>query len=74
MQRGRQARRENRWLYPEELQTSEPLPEIVTRARELFGPDNVRCFRAGIPDVLLDGGAADTAPAVDRLLTWYRRP
>ena len=63
----------SRWLYPEELQTREPLPEVVTRARELFGPDNVRFFGAGIPDVLLDGGAAVTADAVDRLLTWNRR-
>ena len=64
---------ESRWLYPEELQTREPLPEIVTRARELFGPDNVRFFGAGIPDVFLDGGAVVTADAVDRLLTWNRR-
>ena len=64
---------ESRWLYPEELQTRETLPKIVTRARELFGPDNVRFFGAGIPDVLLDGGAAVTAHAVNQLLTWNRR-
>ena len=64
---------ESRWLYPEELQTREPLPDIVTRTRELFGPKNVRFFGAGIPNVLLDGGAAVTAHAVDRLLAWNRR-
>ena len=63
---------ENRWLYPEELRSTEPLPEVVTRARELFGRNNVRYFGAGIPEVLLAGGAAVTAQAVDRLLTWNR--
>ena len=63
---------ESRWPYPEALQTREPLPEIVTRARKLLKPDNVRYFGAGIPDVLLDGGATVTAQAIDRLLTWNR--
>lgn len=64
---------ESRWLYPEELQTRGTLPETVTRACELFETKNVRFFGAGVPDVLLDGGAAVTAHAVDRLLTWNRR-
>ena len=64
---------ESQWLYPEELETRESLPKVVTRARELFGRDSVRYFGAGIPDVLLDGGAAVTAHAVDQLLTWNRR-
>lgn len=64
---------ESRWLYPDELQTREALPDIVTGARELFGRKNVRFFGTGIPDVLLDGGATVTAHAVDRLLTWNQR-
>lgn len=64
---------ESRWLYPEELQTKRPLPEAVTRACELFGPDNVRYFGAGVPKVLLDGGAAVTTDTVERLLAWDRR-
>ena len=64
---------ESRWLYPKELQTKCSLPEAVTRAHQLFGPDNVRYFGAGIPDVFLEGGAAVTTHTVDRLLTWDRR-
>lgn len=64
---------DGRWLYPEELQDSESLPKVVSHAHELFGRENVRFFGAGIPDVLLDGGVAVTAHAVDRLLTWNRR-
>ena len=59
--------------YPEELRTKRSLPEPVTRARELFGPDNARYFSAGVPEVFLDGGAAVTADTVDRLPTWDRR-
>ena len=70
---GKQDGSESRWLYPEELQTKRSPPEAVTRARQLFGPDNVRYFGAGIPEVFLHGGVAVTANTVDRLLTWHRR-
>ena len=70
---GKEDNSESRWLYPEELWTKRSLPEAVTRARELFGPDNVRYFGAGVPKVFLDRGAAVTADTVDRLLTWDRR-
>ncbi len=59
-----------RWLYPEELQYWASLLQVVTHARELFREKNVRFFGDGIPKVFLDAGAAITAPAVDRLLTW----
>ena len=61
---------ESRWLYPEDLQTMSALPKVVLAARELFGPDNVRYFGAGIPKVFLGGGATVTADSVDRLLRW----
>ena len=61
---------ESRWLYPEDLQTNSDLPEVVLAARELFRPDNVRYFAAGIPEVFLDGGGTVTAGSVDRLLRW----
>ena len=61
---------ESRWLYPEDLQTMSGLPEVVNTARGLFGPDNVRYFGAGIPEVFLGGGATVTADSVDRLLRW----
>ena len=63
---------ESRWLYPEELQTKQNLPESVATARALFRPENVRFFGGGIPNAFLDG-AAVTVHAVDRLLTWDRR-
>ena len=69
---GKQVGYESRWLYPEELQTRDPLPEAVIQAQQLFGRDNVRYFGGGIPEVFLDGDAAVTAHAVDRLLTWER--
>ena len=61
---------ESRWLYPEDLQIMSSLPEVVLAARELFRPDNVRYFGAGIPEVFLGGGATVTADSVDRLLRW----
>ena len=61
---------ESRWLYPEDLQTMSGLPEVVLAARELFRPNNVRYFGAGIPEVFLGGGATVTADSVDRLLRW----
>ena len=63
---------ESRWLYSEELQNRKPLPDVVTRASEVFGPEHVRYFGGGIPDVFLDGGAAVTRNAIERLLTWDR--
>ena len=59
-----------RWLYPEELQYRASLPQVVTHARELFREKNVRFFGDGLPKMFLGGGAAITAHAVDRLLTW----
>ena len=61
---------ESRWLYPEDLQIMSGLPEVVHSARELFRPNNVRYFGAGIPEVFLDGGGTVTAGSVDRLLRW----
>ncbi len=61
---------ESRWLYPEDFQIMSSLPEVVLAARELFRPDNVRYFGAGIPEVFLGGGATVTADSVDRLLRW----
>ena len=61
---------ESRWLYPEDIQTMSSFPEVVLAARELFRPDNVRYFGAGIPEVFLGGGATVTADSVDRLLRW----
>ena len=67
---GKQDGYESRWLYPEELHNKGCLPEAVSRARQLFGRENVRYFGAGVPAVFLDGGAAVTPHTVDRLLTW----
>ena len=64
---------ESRWLYPEDLEARRDLPEVVITARELFRPDNVRYFGAGIPNVFREGGTAVTANAVDRLLNWDNR-
>ena len=61
---------ESRWLYPEDLQIMSGLPGVVLAARELFGPNNVRYFGAGIPEVFLDDGATVTADSFDRLLRW----
>ena len=52
---GKQVGYESRWLYPEELQTRDPLPKAVIQAQQLFGRDNVRYFGGGIPQVFLDG-------------------
>ena len=70
-QQGRQLRADG--PIPEELHTKRPLPETVTGARELFGPDNVRYFGAGVPEVLLNGGVAVAADTAERLLTWAPR-
>ena len=69
---GKQVGYERRWLYREELQTRDLLPEAVIQAQQLFGRDNVRYFGGGIPEVFLNGDAAVTAHAVDRLLAWER--
>ena len=63
---------ESRWLYREELDTKEKLPDAVTHARELFGEENVRFFGSGVPEVFLDGGVGVSSDAVERLLTWER--
>ena len=62
----------SQWLYPEELATQDRLPDAVKKAREIFGPENVRYFGGGIPNVFLDGGDTVSERAVDKLLDWRR--
>ena len=69
---GKEDGHESRWIYPDELQTKDNLPDAVRHAREVFDAENVRFFGAGIPDVFLHGGASVTAQAVHRLLAWER--
>ena len=69
---GKEKGYESRWLYPDELDTRGKLPDAVTRARDVFKPENVRFYGCGVPDVFLDGGAGVSADAVERLLTWER--
>ena len=61
---------ERRWVYPDELDPFHDLPDVVSRAQQLFGASNVRYFGGGIPDVFLAGDAKVTEQAVERLLTW----
>ena len=63
---------ESRWLYRDELDTLGKLPDAVTHARDVFKAENVRFYGSGVPDVFLDGGAAVSADAVERLLTWEK--
>ncbi|WP_321477417.1 hypothetical protein [uncultured Paludibaculum sp.] len=46
-----------------------PALSPVRAARDIFGPENVRFFGGGIPDVFLDG-AAPTNERVNKLLNW----
>ena len=63
---------ESRWLYPEELDTKDKLPDSVEHARELFKAKNVRFFGSGVPDVFLDGAEGVSPDAVERVLNWER--
>ncbi len=63
--------RGDRWYGPDELKgRANDLPLSVKNARDIFGPENVRLFAGGIPNVFLDGGSAVARHAVERLLTW----
>lgn len=58
-----------RWQPPADLAAHHSLPDAVTAARALFGPDNVRFYGAGVPNVFLERGRL-TGSAVNRLLEW----
>ena len=65
---------EDRWLGPSEWRSQlaamkDGENKTLEAARDLFGPDNVRFFGGGIPQVFLEGGRV-TPLAVERLLTW----
>ena len=66
----KQAQFEGRWFGPSELKRVEDLPDAVKNAQEIFGPDNVRYFDGGIPNVFLGGGSVVSRHAVERLLKW----
>lgn len=60
----------SQWLYPEELNILDSLPDVVKYAREIFGSTNVRYFGGGIPEVFLGGDATVSEGAVNKLLYW----
>lgn len=59
------------WLGPRRLGEIKELQDhtAVGAARHLFGPENVRFYGGGVPNVFLDGGVV-TAGALERLLVW----
>lgn len=59
------------WFSPDDLDGRADLHEntAVGAARDLFGPENVRFYGGGVPDVFLESGAVDDR-AVERLLNW----
>ena len=59
----------NQWLYPRQINNIGRVPEALKQAQDVFGPENVRFFGGGIPDVFLDG-ARVSERAVKRLLVW----
>ena len=67
---GRQAGCEG-WLGPSTLDEVPKLHDrtAVGAARDLFGPDNVRFYGDGVPNVFMDGSVV-TESAVERLLVW----
>ena len=42
-----------------------PIDHVVEAARDIFGPENVRFYGGGIPNVFLDGG--DLVPLMNRV-------
>ena len=61
----------DRWIGPAELGRISELHEksAVGAAREIFGPDNVRFYGGGFPDVCKVGDDV-RSDALERLLTW----
>ena len=60
----------NGWFGPNELDEKTELPGSTVRAaRDLFGPENVRFYGGGVPDVFLEGGTVQDR-AIERLLVW----
>ena len=59
------------WFGPEALRGKTELHEgtAVKAAQDLFGQDNVRFYRGGVPDVFSEGGTVQDH-AVERLLVW----
>ena len=59
------------WFGPNELDEKIELPRsaAVCAARDLFGPENVRFYGGGVPDVFLEGGTVQDR-AIERLLVW----
>ena len=62
------------WLSPKELDGETELWKdrpAVGAARDIFGPENVRFYGGGVPNVFLEGGTVRHR-AVERLLVWDR--
>ena len=59
------------WFDPEELDGKTDLHKdtAVGAARDLFGPENVRFYGGGVPDVFLEGSTVQDH-AIERLLIW----
>ena len=58
------------WSGPAELRSRDLPPDSVVRAAsDIFGPDNVRLFNGGVPNVFLDCGVASDAK-LEQLLSW----
>ena len=54
------------WYGPDALRSLDlPKDHVVEAARDIFGPENVRFYGGGIPNVFLDGG--DLVPLMNRV-------
>jgi hypothetical protein len=63
------------WHGPEALKSLNYLNHpTVKAARDIFGPDNIRFYGGGIPDVFLDAGGQATADKLEQLLDWSSTP
>jgi hypothetical protein len=59
------------WYGPDALRSLDlPKDHVVEAARDIFGPENVRFYGGGIPNVFLDGGGQVTTDKLEQLLTW----
>jgi hypothetical protein len=59
------------WYGPDALRSLNfSKDHVVEAARDIFGPENIRFYGGGIPNVFLDGGGQVTTDKLEHLLTW----